>query len=426
MFWSLLCVGQILLPEGLVLQKTNFGFIAGGPYVHPNGVNKIIKSTSCNLSITTRGTSLDEKVCQFWELENAGIKTNETDKPSPEEEQCEIHFQNNTTRDINGRFTVKLPFKNNKIDIGDSKKMATKRFFNLDGNFAKDPEFKLEYSNFIREYLELKHMELVNHVPDESLSVYLPHHAVRKESSTTTKLKVVYNASAPTSNGISLNHNLMCGPIIQRDLFSIILQFREFQYALNADITKMYRQIWVHPNDTNYQLILWRDNPTDPLKTYKLTTLTYGTKPASFIATRCLKELADINREKFPRAAEIIQNNFYMDDLLTGADTVQELIEIRDDIIKILKQAQFELRKFQSNDARILPIVDSESLTSNVQLNKGEQTKVLGVFWNPLEDTLNYDINISDNPRSHQTHNFIIGITNFRSIRSYWTRNHEG
>jgi hypothetical protein len=104
----------------------------------------------------------------------------------------------------------------------------------------------------------------------------------------------------------------------------------------------MYRQILIHPDDKYCQLILWRNNATEPVNTYALTTLTYGTKPASFIATRCLKELAEINSHKYPRACEIINNNFYMDDLLTGADSLAELIELRDQIIKILKQGQFE------------------------------------------------------------------------------------
>jgi hypothetical protein len=256
---------------------------------------------------------------------------------SSEEIHCENHFKANTSRDLDGRFIIKLPIKNEKLDICESKNLALKRFYNTERKFAKNPELKLEYSKFIQEYLQLKHMQLVKNLPDKN-SIYLPHHAVLKESSTTTRLRVVFDASAKTTNNRSLNDNLMCGPTIQRDLFSIVVEFRKFQYALNADITKMYRQILIDPDDKYCQLILWRNNATEPVNTYALTTLTYGTKPASFIATRCLKELAEINSHKYPRACEIINNNFYMDDLLTGADSLAELIELRDQIIKILKQ----------------------------------------------------------------------------------------
>ena len=55
---------------------------------------------------------------------------------------------------------------------------------------------------------------------------FLPHHAVVKESSLTTKTRVVFDGSAKTSTGISLNETLMVGPTIQEDLFSIIARFR--------------------------------------------------------------------------------------------------------------------------------------------------------------------------------------------------------
>jgi hypothetical protein len=257
---------------------------------------------------------------------------------------------------------------------------------------------KNEYSKFIQEYLQLNHMQLIKTTPKND-AVYLPHHAVVKESSSTTRLRVVFDGSAKTTNGLSLNDNLMCGASIQRDLFSIVLGFRTFKYALNADIAKMYRQILIHPEDTNHQLIFWPDELTEPVRTYTLTTLTYRTKPASFIATRCLKEMADINASKFPKACEIIKNDFYMDDLLTGADSITELVRLREDITHILKQGQFELRKFQSNDIRALPTNENNDPNLTVQLNKNEHTKILSLFWNSNTDILNYNTNLDDIPR---------------------------
>jgi hypothetical protein len=129
-------------------------------------------------------------------------------------------------------------------------------------------------------------MELVANIPDDHFS-YLSHHAVVNENSTTSRVRVVFDASARSSTGLSLNDNLLNGPVIQQDLFSILLRFRSFQYVLTGDIAKMYRQIVMHPADANYQLIFWRNSSSEPLKTYRLKTLTYGTRPASFIATRC-------------------------------------------------------------------------------------------------------------------------------------------
>lgn len=139
---------------------------------------------------------------------------------------------------------------------------------------------------------------------------YLPHHAVFKESSTTTKTRVVFDASAKSSNGVSLNDVLMVGPNIQQDIVSITLRFRTHRYAMTADITKMYRQISIHATDYDLQRIVWRKSPQEEMGHYHLTTVTYGTAPASFLATRCLAQVASENSQDFPRAAEIIRADF--------------------------------------------------------------------------------------------------------------------
>jgi hypothetical protein len=126
----------------------------------------------------------------------------------------------------------------------------------------------------------------------DKLIFFLPHHAVFKESSTTTKTRVVFDASAKRTTGVSLNDVLMVGPKIQQDLISIVLRFRMHIYAMTTDISKMNRQIRVHPEDYDLQRILWRKSSDEPLKQYQLLTVTYGRAPAPFLATRCLNQLA--------------------------------------------------------------------------------------------------------------------------------------
>lgn len=108
-------------------------------------------------------------------------------------------------------------------------------------------------------------------------TAYLPHHAVLKESSSTTKFRVVFNASSKTTSGISLNETMLVGPTVQDDIISIILRWRKYPVVFSADIQKMYRQIWVRPQDAEYQRIVWRDSEKAPLCDYKLTTVTFGT-----------------------------------------------------------------------------------------------------------------------------------------------------
>lgn len=129
-------------------------------------------------------------------------------------------------------------------------------------------------------------------VPDRTQATttyYLPHHPVLKPTSSSTKLRVVFDASIKSSSGLSLNNILLIGPTVQDDLFAIISRFRLHKYVMTADVTKMYRQILVDDAQTDLQRILWRKQPEDDIKTSRLNTITYGTSSAPYLATRCLK-----------------------------------------------------------------------------------------------------------------------------------------
>ena len=157
-------------------------------------------------------------------------------------------------------------------------------------------------------------------MPDDQLDIlrnfYLPHHCVTKEDGSTTKLRVVIDASAKTTTGYSLKDCLLVGPKCQDDLFNILIRFRMFKIAMLADVAKMYRQVELSPEDRDLHRILWRKNPTDPILTYRMTRVAYGIASSSFHAVRSLLDCA-----KFPNTPEIveeaIERDFYVDDILT-------------------------------------------------------------------------------------------------------------
>ena len=74
-------------------------------------------------------------------------------------------------------------------------------------------------------------------------------HAVRKESSTTTKLRVVFDGSAKTSTGVSLNDIMLVGQTVHSSLINVLLRFRLYKIALVADVSKMYRAVHLDKND---------------------------------------------------------------------------------------------------------------------------------------------------------------------------------
>lgn len=134
-------------------------------------------------------------------------------------------------RDDIGRYIVALPFNEKELLIRDSRLRA----FN--------PLLRKEYSVVIRDYLSLGHMSKVE--THDSSGFYLPHYAVIKASSSTTKVRVVFNGSAKSTSGILLNDALKIGPTIQNDIFSLLLRFRLGAYVLTEDIKEMYRQVLV-------------------------------------------------------------------------------------------------------------------------------------------------------------------------------------
>lgn len=163
------------------------------------------------------------------------------------------------------------------------------------------------YIEYMRKYLATAHMTA--------------HHGVLKLSSTSTKLRPVFNASKRTETGISLNDVLCVGPTVQPESFDILSRFREYRYVFIEDITKIYRQIWIEPSQRDLR-ILWREDSSQPLKHYQLNTVTFSTACASSIATRCLVQTAMDNEAHCPAAAAAIRNCFYVDDLNFGTDDI--------------------------------------------------------------------------------------------------------
>jgi hypothetical protein len=363
------------------LQNTQLGWLIGGSIAESQSKIK----TCTNLAIT-----LQNQVARFWEIEQVTT----TGPPRTRVEAwCEEHFLKTYAREPNGKFVVRLPFKQNVSKLRGSKDIATKRFLQLERNLMKQPTLQSDYVKFMAEYLKLGHMSPVTNI--DAFRCYLPHHCVVKESSTTTKVRVVFDGSCKTNSGISLNETLLVGPTIQPDLVTILLRFRSHQYVLSADIAKMYRQVWVHPDDRRYQTILWRENPNQPIIEYELNTVTYGTTSAPFLAIKVLQHIAQLHQDQYPLACKHILEDFYVDDLLTGADSVEQLQKIRKEITRVVADAGFELRKWNSNDPSLIA-EQALGPTSQLIIDK-QDTKSLGVTWNATKDAIKYSFQLKSN-----------------------------
>ncbi|XP_070141766.1 uncharacterized protein [Drosophila kikkawai] len=220
---------------------------------------------------------------------------------------------------------------------------------------------------------------------------FIPHHCVLKPESSTTKLRVVFDVSCKTTSNKSFNDILYAGPTVQSELFAILLRFRTHKYVFTADIEKMYRQVWIHPDHQFHQLIVWQKNPSDELKYYRLKTVTYGTTSAPFLATKCLDYLAEKTVKNLPLGASVLKHDFYVDDCLTGANSIPEAVQIQQELNKILVPAGFKLRKWCSNNGEVLAQIPKEDIVNHVKLDETLQhysVKTLGLIWVPHKDQL--------------------------------------
>ncbi|UYV78053.1 hypothetical protein LAZ67_15003314 [Cordylochernes scorpioides] len=378
-------------------MNSKLGWIISGRSNMPNNTT----STSIQeIHVNHSSAELDDIVKKIWDAESIPTHKEEL---NTEELECENIFRTTTFRDENGRYVVSLPFKlnYNKINyqLGDSKSQALRRFLSLERRFHQNPVYSQHVREFMQEYLNLGHMEVINEIEPERpshLVYYMPYHAVLRDQSTTTKLRVVFDASAKTSTGLSLNDLLYCGPKLQEDIFNILIKFRTYSIALTADIEKMYRQIRLNPADCCFQRILWRASPNEPIKEYQLAIVTYGTTSAPYLAIKTLKTLAHDEQEQFPQASKAILTNFYVDDMLSGANSVEEAKDLIIQLNQIMRRGGFHLRKWASNVPKVLEALPNEDKydISMVPIEKDLTINLLGLIWNATKDV--FQVKVQD------------------------------
>ncbi|XP_043071809.1 uncharacterized protein LOC122322804 [Drosophila grimshawi] len=326
-FFDILSVGQVKLDiTGPMLQKTLFCWVVTGK-CHPQQSREIAASFKLG------ATSIDDHLKRLWEIES--IETSNV-LLKPEHRACEEHYLKTTVTNDSGRIVVRLPFKNNPSQLGHSFDIARRRFLSLERRLAQSSGLRLQYCQFMEEYEHLEYMSLVTEPHLSEPHYYIPHHCV---------LKPVFDVSL-------------------------------HRYAITVDVN-------VDLNDRKYQYILWRALPDEPLRTYQLNTVTYGTASAPYLTIRSLHYLANLCRTEYPIGA-VIESSFYVDDLLSGGEDIETLRTIKDQVTKILHRGHFPLSKWHSNHAQFI----ENFAIKDINTCDNGLTSALGVSWNQHTDML--------------------------------------
>ncbi|CAB0043531.1 unnamed protein product, partial [Trichogramma brassicae] len=289
---------------------------------------------------------MNEQLKSFWEIEEPPHVTPWSD----EDKLCETHYKKNTVRLPDGRYQVKLPLRADApADWLNSRQIARSCLLSLERKLNKNPLLYAEYKASIEQMIKADQMRKVEIQPQNyGKHYFLPHHAVVKDSSTTTRVRPVFNASARNSAGHSLNEHLMTGPNLLPQIVLTLAHWRSYPIAFVADVSKMYLQVRLHPKDWRLQTLLWRDDPLKEMENYVLTTVTFGSGPSAFLANRTLRQLA----------------------------------------------GGFTLAKWMTNDDQMLHSFGPDSLARESTLKVGLGFSVLGLVWEPRTDVFRFNVSI--------------------------------
>ncbi|XP_051864343.1 uncharacterized protein LOC127566356 [Drosophila albomicans] len=330
----------------LLEQETVFGWILTGP------VSQNVSTIVSAFSTLQADEQLNSILSKFWEVEDIPAKLiKESDFV------CEENLVKTTSRSKCGRYRVTLPFlKPDGIKLGHSRSIALAQFLKNENRLSRNDSPKEQYNAVLQECVELGHMTPISpQAIVTTLNFYLPHHAVFKPDSTTTKVRVVFNASCPSSNGKSLNDILHSGPILQLDLTLQILRWR------------YYRQILMDSKHSPFQRILFRTSDGE-IRDFELNTVTFGVNCAPFLALRVLQQLAEDIRLEYPLASRVISNNMYVDDVLAGTHTKEEAIRtIAESVLKDIPKDHLLREDF-------------------LELEDSSTAKTLGIRWQTHDD----------------------------------------
>ncbi|XP_078364043.1 uncharacterized protein LOC144648318 [Oculina patagonica] len=345
---------------------------------------------------------------KFWEIENP-ISSRECQILN-HDEQCALQQVENSLKYVDGRYQVAIPWKEKDPKLPDKYGMALRRLCNTEKRLLKSPEIAEAYSKNITQYLEKGYIRKVDSAEEKpSRKWYLPHFPIVRPDRTTTKTRIVFDASAKC-DGISLNDVIYQGPKLQRDLNDVLLRFRRRPVALICDIAEMYLRIEVAPKDRSCQRFLWRslDQQKEP-EEFEFNRVVFGVNSSPFQAQFVSQSHAERHKDELPLAAETMSKSTYMDDSMDSVSDDSQGIELYKQLDELWSKAGMHARKWLSNSPKVLEKIPIEDRASEVDITMEPlpTVKTLGITWLPEEDVFTFKANPPEETFQFTKRNFL-------------------
>ncbi|XP_014674676.1 PREDICTED: uncharacterized protein LOC106814832 [Priapulus caudatus] len=383
--------------NGIVAQRTPLGWTVYG------GEETTTANQVMHMQIK-KPVDLDD----FWNTEALGVDIGPCDCKSLERatEKLEGKIIRESCTKVGNQWMVPYPWAKDPCDLEDNRYQAKKILVGLEKRLLRNKGQAEAYDKQMQEMVEMGFSRKLT--PEEVDSYqgpvhYIPHHSVAKRDSSSTPLRIVFNASN-RYNGKCINDCWMKGPDLLCSLFGVILRFRENQVALVGDISKMYHRILIPTIDQHVHGYLWRDLDVDrEPDVYVKHVLSFWDKHAGTMAITALRLTADEGREEYPRAAEVIEANTYMDDMCPSVKSEAEATLVQE-VDRLLALGGFEVKAWSSNidlEGTKCEVVDKLEVArpelfgkQMVEVGHRSEQKVLGVRWNPSDDTFVFNVEI--------------------------------
>ncbi|VDI73293.1 Hypothetical predicted protein [Mytilus galloprovincialis] len=262
-YLDLILSNKVEIQPGLYLLASKLGWIVTGrtreTYEEKSETGLLILSNTSSFEISDienpdQSIVAQAGICDLWNLESIGIIENmetSSDKKAMEYFKETLKFKN-------GRYYVKWPWKENTPELPDNRELALGRLKSCVARMRKKPDLLTKYDTIIQDQIQKGIVEEVNEFRTDGRKHYIPHHAVITPQKSTTKVRIVYDASAKNNKEMpSLNECLYRGPVLLNNLCGIFMRFRLHKIAMVADIEKAFLQVGLQEDDRDVTRFMW-------------------------------------------------------------------------------------------------------------------------------------------------------------------------
>ena len=337
--------------------------------------------------LLTQTNQLDyEQLCR---LDVLGLE----DTPEHDQRVVYDEFKEQLTRSPEGWYETGLPWRGNSPALPTNERGSRRRLESLVTKLKRE-NLTSEYNAIIQDQKQSGIVEPAES-PAKGVEFYLPHKPVVRETAKTTKVRIVYDASAKEQrDSPSLNDCLYPGPPLQNKLWDVLIHQRGYPVMLSGDIQKAFLQVRVRECERDALRFHWRCEEDSLLETLRFTRVLFGLAPSPFLLAGVIEQHLSSWEEKYPDLVAELRKSLYVDDLLTGGQTIAQAADRKDKAIEVFEDATFQLHKWNSNASELESnseeaVKNDEETYAKQQLGgDSTQTTVLGLKWNKSEDTL--------------------------------------